>query len=240
MIPFDLLNSTSGVSHYYNLTPNNNGRILIIGDIHGCLATFIALLKQIDLKKDDQLFLLGDYVNKGPNSIGVIDKILDLMHDGFLIYPLRGNHESFVSEDLEKNDQLIFYPNGQPHRWDKLKYSKSIYKHFFTNLPYYYRINDLVIVHAGLNLEAENPFTDYDAMIWIWDFYSVKDLGFKVIHGHSITILDFIEASIQNNENSINLDNGCYKKGKWGKGNLICYNFTANKLLVQENIDTMS
>ena len=54
------------------------GRRFAISDIHGCSMTFEALLSQIHLKKEDQLFLLGDYVNRGPDSAGVIDKILEL------------------------------------------------------------------------------------------------------------------------------------------------------------------
>ena len=39
-----------------------------ISDIHGCLKSFQALLEKIDLKKEDELFLLGDYIDRGPDS----------------------------------------------------------------------------------------------------------------------------------------------------------------------------
>ncbi len=51
----------------------------VIADIHGCTKTFHALLEKISLQKADQLFLLGDYIDKGKDGAGVIDKIISLM-----------------------------------------------------------------------------------------------------------------------------------------------------------------
>ena len=73
--------------------PENGGRRLVITDIHGCAKTFAKLLDKIGLNEDDQLFLLGDYINRGPRSKQVIDHILDLNEDGFNVFPLIGNHE---------------------------------------------------------------------------------------------------------------------------------------------------
>ncbi|MFT6129303.1 MAG: serine/threonine protein phosphatase 1 [Neolewinella sp.] len=46
-----------------------------ISDIHGCLKTFRALLDELKLDRNDELFLLGDYIDRGPDSQGVIDLI---------------------------------------------------------------------------------------------------------------------------------------------------------------------
>jgi len=46
-----------------------------ISDIHGCAKTFKALLKKINFSKEDELYLLGDYIDRGPDSKGVIDYI---------------------------------------------------------------------------------------------------------------------------------------------------------------------
>ena len=46
-----------------------------ISDIHGCLKTFKALLTKLDFSKQDELYLLGDYIDRGPDSKGVIDYI---------------------------------------------------------------------------------------------------------------------------------------------------------------------
>ena len=55
--------------------PENGGRRLVITDIHGCAKTFKKLLDKVGLNENDQLFLLGDYINRGPSK-QVIDKII--------------------------------------------------------------------------------------------------------------------------------------------------------------------
>ena len=91
-----------------------NGRLIAIGDIHGCHEEFSELLRLIDLQPDDRLILLGDLVNRGPNT----PRVLELARAHRAI-SLLGNHElrllnyrrtrdlKFVKEnDLETFDQL--------------------------------------------------------------------------------------------------------------------------------------
>jgi serine/threonine protein phosphatase 1 len=68
------------------------GRILAIGDIHGCRTALDHLLNLIKLRPGDQLITLGDYIDRGPDSKGVIDRLIPLHVAGQLV-PLRGNHE---------------------------------------------------------------------------------------------------------------------------------------------------
>lgn len=65
-----------------------NGRLIAIGDIHGCHVEFAELLARLELTKDDRLVLLGDLVNRGPDSNRVID--LARQHHAL---SLLGNHE---------------------------------------------------------------------------------------------------------------------------------------------------
>ncbi|MFO1452384.1 MAG: metallophosphoesterase [Opitutaceae bacterium] len=65
-----------------------NGRLIAIGDIHGCHTEFAELLERVEPTKDDQLVLLGDLVNRGPDSLKVID--LAKQHRAI---SLLGNHE---------------------------------------------------------------------------------------------------------------------------------------------------
>ena len=67
-------------------------RVLAIGDIHGCLAAFRALLDAVAPQPDDRIVTLGDYVDRGPDARGVLDQLIALRSTGLLI-PLRGNHE---------------------------------------------------------------------------------------------------------------------------------------------------
>ncbi|MEL6721291.1 MAG: metallophosphoesterase, partial [Bacteroidota bacterium] len=52
-----------------------------ISDIHGCSKSFQALLEKINFSPKDELYLLGDYIDRGPDSKGVIDHVLSLKED---------------------------------------------------------------------------------------------------------------------------------------------------------------
>ncbi|GIW93692.1 MAG: serine/threonine protein phosphatase [Pirellulaceae bacterium] len=76
------------------------GRLIAIGDIHGCLAAFEALLERIAPGPDDTLVLLGDYVDRGPDTRGVLDRMLTLRNACRLV-PLMGNHELMMLQAFE-------------------------------------------------------------------------------------------------------------------------------------------
>jgi len=72
------------------------GRILAISDIHGCYETFMALIEQLRLQKNDNLFISGDMVNRGKDSKKLIKRLIALKKDGYHIFPIRGNHEQAI------------------------------------------------------------------------------------------------------------------------------------------------
>ena len=67
-------------------------RVLAIGDIHGCLGPLDDLLAWVQPAPDDVLITLGDYVDRGPDSRGVINRLIELKKKRPVIC-LRGNHE---------------------------------------------------------------------------------------------------------------------------------------------------
>ncbi|MFN7562433.1 MAG: metallophosphoesterase, partial [Prosthecobacter sp.] len=67
-------------------------RTLVIGDIHGCSAALDVLLKELAPGADDTLVTLGDYVDRGPDSKGVIQRLIELDTQMKLV-PIMGNHE---------------------------------------------------------------------------------------------------------------------------------------------------
>ena len=81
-----------------------------IGDIHGGSKTFRALLDTLNLKHNDRLYLLGDYVDRGNDSKGVLDLILQLIDSGYDLRPVRGNHDDMMlrnfSGDLDMFSSL--------------------------------------------------------------------------------------------------------------------------------------
>jgi serine/threonine protein phosphatase 1 len=67
-------------------------RTLAIGDIHGCLTALDALLDVVEPQPDDLVVTLGDYVDRGPDSKGVLDRLIEL-HGRCRLVALKGNHE---------------------------------------------------------------------------------------------------------------------------------------------------
>lgn len=80
-------------------------RILAIGDIHGCSQALAALLAAVRPGPDDWIITLGDYVDRGPDSYGVIDQLLALNRTGRLV-ALRGNHEEMMLRARESDETL--------------------------------------------------------------------------------------------------------------------------------------
>lgn len=72
-------------------------RLIAIGDLHGCSRAFDALLEAIALQRGDQLITLGDYVDRGDDSKGVLDRLVALSEMKQLI-PLLGNHDLMMLE----------------------------------------------------------------------------------------------------------------------------------------------
>ena len=79
------------------------GRTIAIGDIHGCRQAFEALLAAIAPQPDDCLILLGDFVDRGPDSWSVIERILQLRNEYSLV-SLLGNHEQMLLEVIDYPD----------------------------------------------------------------------------------------------------------------------------------------
>jgi len=83
-------------------------RVLAIGDIHGCSRALDALLRAVDPTKDDVIILLGDYIDRGSDSSGVIDQLIQLSTSHHLI-PLRGNHEEMMMDARRGPELLQFW-----------------------------------------------------------------------------------------------------------------------------------
>jgi len=89
-------------------------RVFAIGDIHGCSNTFRTMVREeINLQKSDVLYCIGDYIDRGNDSKGVIDLILELRTKGFTIHTLRGNHEQIMMDSGESKEMFrLWMVNG--------------------------------------------------------------------------------------------------------------------------------
>lgn len=71
------------------------GRTLVIGDVHGCSLALAALLRATQPEGDDHVVVLGDYIDRGPDSRGAIDQLLELSRRCRLT-PILGNHDKML------------------------------------------------------------------------------------------------------------------------------------------------
>lgn len=232
----------------------------VISDIHGCLNTLRSLVENhIIPTKDDTLIFLGDYIDRGPDSKGVLDYVMNLQIQGFSVVALKGNHEDFMVKAFEEEQQLksfLFFKstNKSKEMWMRFGGVEAMRSFNTTNLneippfyidwikqrPYYYLLDDFFIVHAGLNFEIEDPLQDTNAMVWIREFKMdpAKINNRRLIHGHVPVSLDFIHLTINAGTYPfIDLDNGCYMAHKAGYGNLLALELNTMELKVQPNVD---
>ena len=83
------------------------GRTIAIGDVHGCSVALAALLDLIRPRPDDTIVTLGDYINRGPDSRGVLDRLIALAGQCRLV-PILGNHDESLRDLIR---------SGQPAYW---------------------------------------------------------------------------------------------------------------------------
>lgn len=216
-------------------------RRFAISDIHGCFKTFKALLEQIGLRKEDYLFIVGDAVNRGPDSGKVLDEILHLKELGYQLFYLRGNHEQVILDTIEKkpkHTKRLIRATNTADLFDK-RIIKEEYHQLMSDTYHYIELEDYFVVHAGFDFDAQNPFELSRPMLFINKFKLDKSLmkGKKVVVGHKPKSLQKILKRISGNKNKIYIDNGCVNHQIEGQGNLVCFNLDTKALSIQKNLD---
>lgn len=120
-----------------------NGRIIAIGDIHGCHQEFADLLAQLQLQAEDRLVLLGDLVNRGPDSL----KVIDLAREHRAL-SLLGNHELRLLNHRRSKDPLEAMRDVDRATFEKLRPDDWKY---LESMVLTHEVPDLniVFVHGG-------------------------------------------------------------------------------------------
>lgn len=231
------------------------GNRWVVPDIHGCLNTLKSLIEnRINLSKSDAIYFLGDYIDRGPDSKGVIDYIMSLQNAGYDIHCLRGNHEDYCLRAWEADKKRFMFRSNIEKDWRKNGASSTLdsfgvkrprdidekYINWIKKTEYYIELDDCILVHAGMNFNISNPFEDTSSMMWIRNFKvdPNKVGGKKVIHGHVPVEMSLIDLFVQSEGyNFLALDNGIYYKNKDGFGNLLAYNLDTKEIAIQYNID---
>lgn len=222
-----------------------------ISDIHGCTKTFDALLNKLQFSTRDELYLLGDYIDRGANSKGVIDLIWDLQKEGYTIHCLRGNHEQMLLDALRGDlgsEELWMFNGGvetlQSFGLDTVRDIPLAYIDFFENCHYFLEVDEYILVHAGLNFEHHEPLDNKHSMLWIRRWYEQIDfdwLGNRIIvHGHTPKSSSKIRHLHHNLKNGqvLNIDAGCvFGRRRVDLGQLCAFDMTNRELFFQKSVE---
>jgi serine/threonine protein phosphatase 1 len=170
-------------------------RLIAIGDIHGCSAALGALLDAIELGADDRVVTLGDYVDRGPDSRGVLDLLLELDASGRLI-PLLGNHEEMMLGALRGSYPRPWWlQHGGVATLDSYGFVGDLsvipqeHLEFLDRCLPYYETDDTIFTHA--NYVADEPLDCQPAEALRWQslrehFPAEHVSGKRVYLGHTV------------------------------------------------------
>lgn len=180
---------------------STNNKVIAIGDVHGYLDKLTALIEVLKPKVDmesDSFVLLGDYVDGGPDALGVISFIMEWQQVNPNVVALLGNHEDLLLNGLgireslcapyiKKGDYYLWWSQGGKQTLDSYsrvfahasEYDKAIMqpkdyvlpKHidWMLNLPLTHENDSYIFVHAGL-IPGETVETTSDfEKLWIRD-----------------------------------------------------------------------
>jgi serine/threonine protein phosphatase 1 len=212
-------------------------RVYAVGDVHGRLDLLLRL--EAEIHKDlaawptsaPLVCYLGDYVDRGPSSAGVIEYLATPPRDGLRRIFLKGNHEdrmlAFLSEPeangprwMEFGGREALASYGLPRAdidsrdWQTFRDTLAAalpasHLAFLGALELALRWSGYLLVHAGV--DPARPLADQDPhdLMWIREPFlsSDRDFGLRVVHGHVIGPEPVIRA------NRIGLDTGAYKSG---------------------------
>lgn len=191
-------------------------RVYAIGDIHGrldLLERLLGLIRKNAAGSDAArkiIVYLGDYVDRGPDSAGIVDLLIEGPLPGFESVHLIGNHESFLLEFLDDLQVLNSWiinggdatlrsfgvdafdaPEGVNRaRWLQEEFRAALSEtqlDFLKSLKVSHLEGDYLFVHAGIRpgvpIEEQDPFD----LLWIREPFlsSDEDFGKIVVHGHT-------------------------------------------------------
>lgn len=171
-------------------------RLLAIGDIHGHAAALDALLSAVQPDLNDRLVFLGDYVHRGPNTKGVIDRLIEIDSSLNAVF-LRGNHDSILLE--------AWHGEIDPAGWEFMAGETGLtgYDTGGMELPFravpkthwnflentcrrYWETEDYIFVHGGVPSTVDPADASEDYLFWAkLDSAQAHYSGRTVICGHS-------------------------------------------------------
>ena len=169
------------------------GRLLAVGDIHGCLDQLRRLLEQVQPTPDDRVVFLGDYIDRGPATREVIDFLIDFSRSFPRSVFLKGNHEAMFLDFLTGRERLPFLLNGGQATLESYERARSVtippeHRAFLAALRLSFETERFIFVHAGLRPGLVLKEQREEDLLWIRrDFLDAleADWGKTVVFGHT-------------------------------------------------------
>jgi serine/threonine protein phosphatase 1 len=172
-------------------------KTFVIGDIHGCLVMLKRLIDKIQWDPSkDRLIFIGDYIDRGEDSQGVIEYVATLTKNSRNVQCLIGNHEHMLLEYLSGKDPQTYILNGGGATlmsYDRVRRNKDDplippeHLDFLSSLLPMIELDDYYIVHAGFRPHIPIEDQELFDMLWIRNEFllSEYDFGKMVIFGHT-------------------------------------------------------
>lgn len=209
--------------------------LIAIGDIHGCARTLDALLDTLAPGVDDHLVFIGDYIDRGPDSRGVIDRLLVLREHQSCTF-LRGNHEAMMLQFLDRGDAALWEMNGglatlESYRKNGHPRITAAHEQFVRETELYYDTPDFFFVHAGLKAAfsiAENiQHFGEEVFLWEREHLSVMEPLWEkpVVCGHTPQRVPIVRPRL------LCIDTGCVFHAYSGFGTLTAIHLPERRIV---------
>lgn len=183
-------------------TRNQTGKIFAVGDIHGCRDRLVRLLERLPYDRGrDTLVFLGDYINRGPDSKGVIVTLLGLERQGGHLVFLKGNHEhALLQYALTGNQDYLWllrsmgveatldsYSHAGVHSLSGLDFLPPDHRDFMNRLLPFYRQGRYLFIHAGVIPTEDVESCSLDRLLTVREPFldSPPIEGTTVVFGHT-------------------------------------------------------
>lgn len=223
-------------------------RRIVIGDVHGHYQGLMELLEVIAPTSDDQIYFLGDLIDRGPQSSQVVDFV---QHSNYSC--LLGNHEQMLLSILTNSDNLSsimqawLYSGGQA---TLASYQAATipqdHLDWFKTLPTYLDLGDVWLTHAGVDPVKTVEEQTASQLCWIRDeFHSIDQPYFPdklIIVGHTITFtLPGVTAGkVAQGQGWLDIDTGAYHpRSGWLTGFDITNNLVHQANVFSESVRTL-
>ncbi len=217
-----------------------SSRRIIIGDVHGHYDGLMLLLDTIAPGTDDQIYFLGDLIDRGMKSADVVEFV---RHNNYAC--VLGNHEqmalaSFPNNEVSSPALQAWLQSGGRATLASYTDPVLIMEHleWFQTLPTYIDLGDLWLVHAGVHPRIPIHEQTRDQFCWIRDtFHNIEQPIFEdklIITGHTITFTfpDAYPGAIVQGNGWLDIDTGAYHpRSGW----LTAYDAT-NQLVYQVQV----